>query len=122
MAAAFDFRGLVTELGREFKRRGMERHLWALRRFYREYLLHETEPRLWSFDLVIEWLCLLRIGPFDHVYKVLPRGAPCPRCGSAEARGAPAVWTEAVWSGGAKLHCTRCGAAWLQLDAQAPRK
>src|SRR5947207_9457628 len=70
----------------------------------------------------MEWLCLMRIEPFDRVYAVLQRGSPCPRCRSSEARGAPATWTECTWPGGTKLHCTRCGTVWLQLDSGADRE
>jgi hypothetical protein len=93
----------------------MERHVWLLRRYYADHLRREREPNLWTERLVVEWLCLLRVPPFDRVYQVLPREAPWPICSSTEKRGAPSLWVESAFPGGAKLRC-RCGASWLQLD------
>jgi hypothetical protein len=98
----------------------MDGHLHLLRAFYRrEFVGSRRDPRTWSFDLTLEWLALMRIGPFRRVYLVQHRGAGCPRCASQESRGAPAAWVEVAWPGGAKLRCNTCGQVWLQIDGKA---
>src|SRR2546428_675918 len=120
MASGFDLRRFVEQLGKEFRRRGMDRHLRLLRAFYRaEFVQSRRDSRAWSFDLTLEWLALMRIGPFRRIYPVQARGAGCPTCSTRESRGAPAAWVEAAWPGGAKIRCNACGQAWLQIDDKA---
>jgi hypothetical protein len=111
------FRSLVIQLAREFKRRGMERHVWALRRYYADHLRRQREGSAWTETLLVEWLCLMRIPPFHRVYEVLPRGASCPVCSRHDERGSPSMWVETAFPGGAKVHC-RCGMSWLTTSGR----
>jgi hypothetical protein len=70
-------------------------------------------PRIWSSS----WLCLLRIPPFERVYLVLPRGAPCPRCHDRDATGVPAGCVECVFPGGSKPPLP----VWCRLASTRPR-
>src|SRR3954471_23271745 len=111
--AGFDLKALVVQLGNEFKRRGMTKHAALLRGFYRTEFQRPHRDG-WSVDIVLEWLALLRIGPFATIYEVHQKRAGCPFC--AANPGWSAVWVEAAWEDGAKIRCTSCGGAWLQLD------
>ena len=66
--------------------------------------------------MVIGWLSLLRIPPFEHVYKVLPRGAPCPNCGATGERAAPATFVHGSWPGGWIEQRRRCETSWLHEE------
>jgi hypothetical protein len=112
----WDLKQAVTELGEEFERREMRAHLTRLGQFWRSHLVRVSPPDEWGIGMVIEWLCLLRIGPFAQVYPVLPRHTPCPRCRSVGSHGSPATFTRASWPGGCLEECRVCATKWLHLD------
>ncbi len=64
---------VLRQLDVAFRRRGMLAHVRALAH-------RELEP-----TLAAEWLRYLRVPPHQDDYPVLPRGAPCPGCGSRSA-------------------------------------
>ena len=119
MSSLLDFRSLVIRLSREFAARDMQRHLESLRHFYKQHLKEPISPKIWTIDLVVEWLALMQIEPFHRTYMIQPPRSPCPRCAQRETRGSPSLWTEIAWPGGAKMHC-RCGAVWVELET--PRR
>jgi hypothetical protein len=121
----FDLLAAVVLLGAEFRKRNMDAHLAALRRFYEEQrrrkrarALTMARDRVWDEDMVIEWLGLLRIPPFEHMYPLLPRDAPCPTCGATSSRELPATFVRLVWPGGSLEQCRRCETSWIQDHAE----
>jgi hypothetical protein len=116
----FDLIDAVVKLGREFRRRGMDSHAALLRGFYAE-LRRRQRARAgkgWDETMVLRWLALLRIPPFDHVHPVLPRGTACPTCGALGDRAAPATFVRSVWPGGSLCECRRCGMLWLNEEPE----
>jgi hypothetical protein len=114
------FEELVIALGREFRRRRMNGHVAALRRFYRARRRRATfeelaSERSWNEDVVIEWLSIFRIAPFDRIYAVQPKDAPCPRCAKGHAQGADVDY-RAIFPGGRLQQCRACKAVWLSSD------
>jgi hypothetical protein len=114
----FDLMIATVALGAEFRRRGMDSHLGLLRSYYRELRARRlARERMgakgWDESMVVGWLALLRIPPFENVYQVLPRGKPCPKCGAVGERAAPATFVRSVWPGGSLCECRRCDARWI---------
>jgi hypothetical protein len=114
------FEELVVTLGREFRRRRMNSHVAALRRFYRERqrrvaFQELASERSWDEDVIIEWLSIFRIPPFDRIYVLQPREAPCPNCAKGHAQGADVDY-RAVFPGGRLQECRACKTAWLSSD------
>jgi len=76
----------MRALAEAFKQRDMQDHLKLRRAFYRGHHAREREALLarktpvWTEDTVIDWLCLLRIPPFEHHYPAIDSAAPCPSC------------------------------------------
>ncbi len=88
-----------------FRRRGMLAHVRALAR-------RELEP-----TLAAEWLRYLRVPPPQDDYPVLPRGAPCPRCGSRSAdRTATGTMLVVSFPGGWAERCLGCRTVWLHEE------
>lgn len=120
--ADLDFKAALEQLGREFTRRGMHRHAAKLRVFYAHFLRRQRElqPREWSETIVIEWLRLLRIPPFDTVYAVVPSGTmSCPYCPPDGE-----IWdrfVKRVFEGGWLAECRRCARAWVVDERARPR-
>lgn len=113
----------VTTLGKEFARRGMDRHAAGLRLYYLALRggLADRQRRIdlhWSEDFVVEWMRLLQLSPHDGAYPIRPEGAQCERCVAAPG-ALSSVRTERVFAGGSKMRCDTCKAAWLVLDAPA---
>lgn len=95
----------LQQLAAAFRRRAMERHVRALER-------GQLSP-----GLVVEWLRLLKIPPHEADYPVLPRGAPCPRCGSRSPdRTATGTCATISFPGGWKEICLGCQASWLHAE------
>jgi hypothetical protein len=114
------FEELVIALGREFRRRRMNGHVAALRRFYRARQRRQAFQELasergWDEDVVIEWLSIFRIAPFDRIYIQQPKEAACPHCARDHAQGAD-VDFRAIFPGGRLQECRACKAAWLSSD------
>lgn len=116
------YENLVIALGREFRRRRMGGHLQALRSYYRRRhrrALAEalSEHRSWDENVVLEWLAILRIEPFDRMYAVQEREAPCPAC--VQKRGVAGAEVDycAVFPGGQLRQCRACKHMWLVSDA-----
>jgi hypothetical protein len=124
---SFELEPLVIKLGEEFKRRGMTRHLEMLRRYFasRRRRLRENEARpakAREFDeqLVIDWLGLIQIPPFEHLYDVLPPGAPCP-CGARDSHGKAGSFAGVAFPGGRVWTCLACRRSWLvQHEEEIP--
>ena len=111
---------LVVALGGEFSRRGMRDECRRLRLYFLavKHGLAGAQHQIqlhWDEDLVVEWLRLLRIPPFDHHYLVRGETA-CDRCAYQPGR----VVTKAVFPGGSKFECLQCGQQWLLPRATAP--
>jgi hypothetical protein len=95
----------LQQLDVAFRRRGMQRHVRALER-------QQLAP-----TLVVEWLRLLKIPPHENDYPVLPRGAPCPRCGSISAdRTATGTIATISFPGGWLETCLGCRMSWLHAE------
>jgi formate dehydrogenase maturation protein FdhE len=107
----------ILELAEHFKTHGMHKHLQSLRGYYRQRTLRKRQQALskepgWDEDMVVQWLALFQIAPFDGVYTVLAKWNTCP-CGG----GSPASdYTSAVFPGGRLARCGACGKDWLRLD------
>ena len=107
---------LVVRLGREFSRRGMREECRRLRLYYLaiDHGLGTGRHRVelsWDEDLVLEWLRLLRVAPYERDYPIR-RTTSCARCVNRPGT----VVTVHVFPGGAKLQCLQCGAGWLRVD------
>ncbi len=73
--------------------------------------------REWSEDHVLEWQRLLKIPPHENDYPILPRGSPCPRCGSRSAdRTATGTVVCVSFPGGWAERCLGCRARWLHEE------
>lgn len=108
---------LVVALGVEFSRRGMREECRRLRLYYLAIkhglaAEHHRVQLHWDEDLIVEWLRLLRLSPFEHHYPVRTDMA-CDRCEYRPGR----VVTKAIFPGGSKLECLECGGQWLLLRA-----
>lgn len=112
----FDWPTLVVRLGKEFDRRGMTDHVKLLRTFYAEALQRDRAARRhprrppWTEGIVLEWMAIFHLPPFESVYPVLARGAPCPQCESAPEN---VHLTRLVFPGGILTLCRRCQARWV---------
>lgn len=120
MPSRFELERLIVALGREFARRDMQAHLRGLRVFYsalraRRRAQAALNPPPWTEDLVLDWLAIMRIPPFEHHYAVLSRSAPCPTCSGGNASGLDVV-NRAVHVGGLVSECKHCGEQWLVLS------
>jgi hypothetical protein len=112
---------LLRALAAEFKRREMTQHLELLRVLYRRYRAAKTRAALapkpvWEIDVVLQWLAMLHIPPFESVFRELPSGAPCPRCTEVKDPMS-ASFTRAAFHGATLLECMRCGQCWLVTTA-----
>lgn len=117
---SLDLDPLVLALAEEFRQRGMTGHLDLLRTWYRGFRARKRaaareKHQPWTEEMVLEWLAIFRVSPFDGVYPALARGVPCPECKvSTTAQNQPYV--ACVFPGGAVRECRGCGARWLELD------
>lgn len=92
-------------LAAAFARRGMREHVKALGR------------REWSEGQVVEWCRYLRVPPHRDDYPILPRGSPCPRCGSRSAdRTATGTVVCLIFPGGWAERCLGCRSVWLHEE------
>lgn len=117
----FDLEPKLRELAEQFKARDMRAHVGLLRDFYRRYarakrasLLAGKQPR-WEIDLVLEWLCVLGIAPFDHVYPVRAHGSRCAHC-TEQRDPLSGTFVRTSIQGRALSECTRCGGRWIVLS------
>jgi len=110
----FDLEPFMVELAHKFQEHNMPRHLEHLRRYYRQHRrrshlqsvkLHGAE---WEVDLVLNWLFLFGIAPFEGYYGELPEGARCP-CGQAHGYTRGGV----EFAGGRTWICGACTREWL---------
>lgn len=113
--SSFQLEPLLRQLAAEFERRGMREHVELLRGYYVDHRARQRAARAqkrppWTEDLVLEWLMILRIPPFEHILPVLERGVPCPGCQKHE--GLPYV--ACVFPGGCVRECRGCGGRWLE--------
>lgn len=113
----FDLEPLLRQLAAEFTRRDMRGHVELLRGFYRRYARAKHASVLaakpvWEVDLVLEWMCMLRIPPFEHAYAVLPGVTKCPTCVGI-ASPTSGVFTHCAVPGLLVLQCLQCGGRWL---------
>jgi hypothetical protein len=117
MPGDFDLEPKLRELAAAFKQRDMRAHLDLLRDFYVRYArakraaLLAKQPR-WEIDFVVEWLAVLGIAPFDHVYPVRPGATSCEHC-VEQHDPLSGVFTRTSIEGRALFACTRCGARWI---------
>jgi hypothetical protein len=124
---------LIEVLGKEFERRAMRVHVESLRLYYlavRHQLDrgHDRNVRLsWGEAHTVEWLALLRIPPYQNVYRVRPRGYRCDcvlsatvtepaNSGDTSHLGSGTAITEATFPGGWKIACKGCGAKWIEEE------
>jgi len=113
---------LVAVLGREFVRRRMHAHAGKLRVYYlalRRGLATTGRSEVdihWSEELVVEWLKLLRIPPYESAYRVRTPQAPCSRCKARPDNQGGSFVTERTFPGGWKVRCINCGEVWLVLE------
>jgi hypothetical protein len=111
--SSFQLEPLLRALAAEFARRDMKQHVELLRRFYADHRARQPKPP-WTEDMVIGWLVMLQIPPFENAMTVLGRGAPCPQCRKNE--GQPHV--TCVFPGGRVRECKGCGAQWLEVEGE----
>jgi hypothetical protein len=119
---SFELEPLVLRLAEEFKRRGMERHVALLRRFYvarrrwkQANAQRPPKEHEWDAEMVLEWLSLFRIAPFESIYATLPRTEGCP-CGAKDSQGRASSFTSVVFPGGCRWTCLACRRSWLVHD------
>lgn len=105
----------LVELGREFVRRGMDRHAVRLRDYYRAWranVRRPATPDAWSDLDVVAWLGILQIAPFAGVFPERGSGVPCPACGAEPTMS----YVVTVFPGGALSQCRPCGRRFLLKD------
>ena len=85
-----------------FKRRGMAQHLQMLRGFWRAEFGKPKPPGVWPFAQVIEWMALMRVGPFATFYEAHKKRPDCPFCGAKDGQASAALIVEVRWEGGAR--------------------
>jgi hypothetical protein len=100
---------LTKRVGEVLGRLGLTDHVARLRQHYAALRAGKAST-IWSHDLSIEWLRMLRLAPHADDYRVLPRMSDCPGC--EEHR----QYTTGVFPGGSKHTCGACKATWLELD------
>jgi hypothetical protein len=110
MPRQWNFEVAVTALGEEFNRRGMLEHVALLRRFWAQWKRRQPAGvDDWGWEIVIEWLGLLRIPPLDHVYSLHPGASSiCPGCELISDPAAPTAVAIRRWAGGTMVECQRC--------------
>lgn len=115
--SSLDLDKLVLNLADEFKVRGMRDHLDLLRGWYRDYrgrsraAMRERKPP-WTEQMVLEWLCILGVPPFESALPTLARGVRACACTQKEA-GLPQV--ACVFPpDGCVWECAKCGARWVE--------
>lgn len=97
----------------------MHKHVELLRAWYRDYrararaALRNTKQPPWTEAMVLQWLCLLGIPPFEHVLPVLERGERACACGALEDARSPFV-SGVFPPDGCVLQCPNCGVQWLE--------
>lgn len=111
---------LLRALAAEFDRRDMPGHVELLRNFYARYRAAKKRANLapkpvWEIDLVLQWLAMLRIPPFDRAYEERPAEAGCPTC-TADGAGISGTCTRTAINGLTLSACIRCGAEWLVVS------
>lgn len=100
---------LTERVAGELTRLGLTSHVGHLREYWAA-LKAGRPSKVWSRELSIEWLRILRLPPHESDYPVLPRMADCPGCAISQK------FTSAVFPGGAKFKCGACKTQWLELD------
>lgn len=100
---------LTERVGRELARRGLTNQAGHLREYW-VALKAGRAPKVWSHDLSVEWLRVLRLSPHEADYPVLPRMSDCPGCTVSQK------FTAMNFPGGAKFKCGACKSQWLELD------
>jgi hypothetical protein len=111
---------LAEILGREFDRRGMRSHVENLRLYYLAVRagLHRrgTVQIHWSEGLLVDWMGLLRLAPYQDRFpaRAADYRCPCKPTGRTFADGHER--TRTVWPGGAQIECISCGAMWVVSD------
>ena len=122
IVSTFDFAKLIVQLAAEFKRRDMRAHVALLRPYYRSFqerrraALREPKPP-WTEELVIEWLCILQIPPFENVLPTLATGARACGC---DVKEVGLAMISCVYPGGRVRECKGCGARWLERTSAWP--
>jgi hypothetical protein len=114
---------LAEILGREFDRRGMRGHVEHLRLYYLAIRagLHRrgTVQIHWSEQMVIDWMGLLRLAPYQDRFATRPHGYTCPCRPRGPTMADGHERTRLVWPGGAQIECSSCGQMWIVLDEVA---
>jgi hypothetical protein len=100
---------LTERVGRELVRLRLKEHVGRMRTYYAAMRAGRPST-IWSHDMNIEWLRLLRLPPHENDYPVQPRMSPCPSCTTSRP------FTMTVFPGGSKYKCASCDAQWLELD------
>jgi hypothetical protein len=90
----------IAVLTAEFRKRGMA--------------VHAKRAEKWPADFIVEWMKTLQLPPFESAYQVRPRNQGCPQCPPTES----STFTECVFEGGSRHHCSKCGITWLELDGK----
>lgn len=98
----------------------MTGHVAALGRYYRQrqrrkLLAALSDDRPWDENVILEWLSILRIPPFERIYPVQSKDAACLKC-SGDTVSAGNVDFRAVFPGGSLRECRVCKTAWLVTD------
>lgn len=101
---------LTARVGKELARLNLRQHVAKLRLHYAALRAGRPSP-VWSHELSIEWLRMLRLHPHENDYVVLPRMSSCPGCPVSTK------YTSGIFPGGSKHTCGACKTTWLELDA-----
>jgi hypothetical protein len=119
MARQWNFEQAVKALGEEFSRRGMMDHVALLRRFWTHWKKGRPRgPDDWGWEIVVEWLGMLRIPPLNRVYPLHPGVSTiCPECETISDPETPSAIKIRRWAGGSMIECQRCKACWLTDSA-----
>ena len=116
--SSLDLDKLVLALAAEFQRRGMPAQLDLLRPYYRDFrarklaALREKRPP-WTEEMVLEWLCILKVPPFENVLPTLGAGERACGCNTKDV-GLPMI--ACVFPGGRLRECKGCAVRWLERE------
>lgn len=108
----------VELLGREFVHREMDAHARKLRLYYLALRHGLTQGAFdvdvhWSEQMVLDWLKVLGVPPFESAYPRRPRRSACSRCKAVPSQQS-VIHTEMVFPGGSKVRCFTCGEVWIE--------
>jgi hypothetical protein len=70
----------------------------------------------WSEALLVDWMGLLRLPPYQDRFALRDAAYRCPCRPRGPSFADSHARTRTVWPGGAHIECTSCGSTWILVD------